>query len=164
MACRPRLVVTGPPDPHSDTSLAYYNSLLELRSRLGLDQELRFVYETGTGGAESLIIEKSVVSDFLRVSDVLFMPSHREGFGMPVLEAGLIGVPVVASNNVPAAIEIGGKNVYLFDHHASAEQIARIILDEVADSRGVRLRRLVRQNFTWESIFHRKIEPQLLGE
>jgi glycosyltransferase involved in cell wall biosynthesis len=92
---------------------------------------------------------------------VLFMPSHRKGFSMPVLEAGLIGMPVVSSNRVLAAKEIGGKNVYLFNAHAAPEEIARLILESVAHNRPCRFRQQVRQNFTWEQIFHKMIEPVL---
>ncbi len=159
--CRPRLVVTGPPDPHSADSMKYYQGLLDLRDQLDLQHELRFVFGTGEDPEDPYLISQQVVADLLRVSDVLFMPSHREGFGMPVLEAGLIGMPVVSSDRVPAAKEIGGKNVYLFNAHAAPEEIARLILESVTHNRPCRFRQLVRQNFTWERIFHNKIEPLL---
>lgn len=159
--CSPRLVVTGPPDPHSEDNMQYYRSLLKVRDELGLQSELRFVYEFGDDPLDAYQISQRVVADLLRVSDILFMPSHREGFGMPVLEAGLIGMPVVCSDRVPAAKEIGGKNVYLFNAQAAPEEIARLILDSVSHNRSCRFRQQVRQNFTWEQIFHKKIEPIL---
>jgi mannosylglucosylglycerate synthase len=159
--CSPRLVVTGPPDPHSEGSLKYFQNLLDLRARLGLERELQFVFNSASDPEDAYLISQQVVSDLLRVSDVLFMPSHREGFGMPVLEAGLIGVPVVAANHIPAAREIGGKNVYLFDAKAAPENIARLILDRATNHPSSRFRRQVRQGFTWERIFQQKIEPLL---
>ncbi|RPJ46903.1 MAG: glycosyltransferase, partial [Chloroflexi bacterium] len=92
--CQPRLVVTGPPDPHSQGSRAYFQSLLDLKKELGLGLELQFVFNSGADPNEPYLVSQQVVADLLRVSDVLFMPSHREGFGMPVLEAGITGVPV----------------------------------------------------------------------
>ncbi|WP_165498155.1 glycosyltransferase [Siculibacillus lacustris] len=44
----------------------------------------------------------------------LLMPSHAEGFGLPILEASEIGIPVIASD-IPAHREIGGANVVLID-------------------------------------------------
>ena len=44
---RPKLVVTGPPDPHDPEDMAYYQSLLELRQKLGVEREVRFVYSSG---------------------------------------------------------------------------------------------------------------------
>jgi glycosyltransferase involved in cell wall biosynthesis len=161
--CNPRLVVTGPPDPHSENRMVYYRSLLDLRGNLGLERELIFIFGFGIDPNEPYLISQQVVADLLRVSDVLFMPSHREGFGMPVLEAGLIGVPVVAADHIPAAREIGGKNVYLFDTNAAPDDIARLILEDATNQPSCRFRRRVRQNFTWERIFRNKIEPALQG-
>lgn len=162
--CQPRLVVTGPPDPHSPDSMAYYQSLLDLRKDLNLEKEMCFVYDFRSRAGEPALLSQQVVADLMRVSDVMFMPSHREGFGMPVLEAGLVGIPVISSMNVPAAVEIGEKNVYLFNAHATPEEISRIILDEAINDRSSRLRKEVRQNFTWDQIFARKIEPLLRGK
>jgi glycosyltransferase involved in cell wall biosynthesis len=164
MGCEARLVVTGPPDPHNPDSLVYYRSLLDLRSSLGLDQAISFVYEWGEKGGEPNMVSQQVVSDLMRVSDVLFMPSHREGFGIPVIEAGLIGLPVVASENVPAALEIGGQNVTRFVPEVAPEEIARIILKEISESRTHQLRRQVRQNHTWDQTFRKWIEPLLSGK
>ena len=162
--CRPRLVVTGPPDPHKSDSMEYYRGLLNLREELGLKNEMHFVFEMGGDVDHPNLISQQVVTDLLRVSDVLFMPSHREGFGMPVLEAGLVGVPVVASHHVPAAREIGGKNVYLFNPQADAKKIAQLILKSTTEAPSCRFRKQVRQNFTWERIFQQKIEPYLTGK
>jgi mannosylglucosylglycerate synthase len=156
-----RLVVTGPPDPHSEDSMAYYQSLLELRANLGLEKQMKFVFDSGPDPSEHYEISQQVTADLVRVSDLVFMPSHREGFGMPVLEAGLIGVPVVTSDHVPAALEIGGRNVYLYNLQAAPEEIACLILNEAVNSRGARFRRQIRQEFTWDAIFRRKIEPYL---
>jgi glycosyltransferase involved in cell wall biosynthesis len=160
--CQPRLVVTGPPDPHHPESRTYYQSLLELRSRYGLEQEVTFIYEQGETSDEGLLISQQVVAELMRASDVLFLPSHREGFGMPVLEAGLLGLPVVASENVPAALEIGGENVRLFAADTSPEEVARLAREAAASSRTLRFRQFVRKNFTWGQLFRSTIEPLLL--
>jgi mannosylglucosylglycerate synthase len=160
----PRLAVTGPPDPHNVDSLLYYQSLIDLRKRLGLEREMKFVFDSGPDPNEHYEIPQRVAADLVRVSDLVFMPSHREGFGMPVLEAGLIGVPVVTSDHVPAALEIGGKNVYLYNVQASPKEIARLILEEALSNKASCFRRQVRQEFTWESIFKYKIEPYLTAK
>jgi glycosyltransferase involved in cell wall biosynthesis len=156
----PRLVVTGPPDPHSETSMAYYHSLLDLRRSLGVEEEARFVFEAGQGAPH--LISHTVVADLMRICDVLFMPSHREGFGMPVLEAGLAGIPVVCSTSVPAAVEVGGLDVHLFDPQDAPEAVARGILSAI-DLPTSRMRRRVRLEYTWEHIFAHQIRPLLEG-
>ena len=101
-----------------------------------------------------------VVADLFRVADVMFMPSHREGFGMPVLEAGLLGVPVVCTD-IPAAEEIGGAEVTRFDAASDPTHVAEQILAHARRSPTHRLRRRVRQDYTWRAIFRRDIEPLL---
>jgi glycosyltransferase involved in cell wall biosynthesis len=156
--CRAKLVLTGPPDPHDAASVAYLKSLQVLREQLGVEKEMHFVFESGPGPGGPLTIDERVVGDLYRVSDVMFMPSHREGFGMPVLEAGLAGVPVVCTP-VPAGEEIGGQDVTTFDVSLAPDQVAAQILAWAGASPQHRLRRRVRKNYTWRAIFERDIRP-----
>jgi len=97
------------------------------------------------------------------VSDALFMPSRREGFGMPILEAGLIGIPVFSTDHVPAANEIGGQDVIQFSAEADPGQVAGLILEAIGKSPMLQLRRRVRQSLTWRSIFNWQILPLVEG-
>jgi glycosyltransferase involved in cell wall biosynthesis len=159
--CRPKLVLTGPPDPHDEESMAYFRSLQALRRKLDIEAEMRFVFESGPDPERPFTIDERVVGDLYRVSDVMFMPSHREGFGMPVLEAGLVGVPVVCSGNVPAAREIGSGDVIRFDAEESPAHLAERILAWAARNPVYHLRRRVRQRYTWEEVLRRDILPLL---
>ncbi|MEJ2207854.1 MAG: glycosyltransferase family 4 protein [Anaerolineae bacterium] len=157
---RPKLVLTGPPDPHDETSMDYFHSLQALRAELGVEDEMRFVFESGPGGEEGLTIGYDVVADLYRACDVMFMPSHHEGFAMPVLEAGLVGMPVFCTA-VPAAVEIGGDEVVIFDEEDEPDEVAGRLLAWAEDSAVHRLRRRVSKLYTWEAIFRRCIEPLL---
>ena len=156
---RVKLVYTGPPDPHDAQSMAYYHSLQKRRSELGLDDNFHFVFESGPDPDKPLLIDMAVVGDLYRVADMLFMPSHREGFGMPVLEAGLIGLPVVVSNAVPAAVEIGGAAVLRFDLDTPPEDLAQQIKDRFLADPRLLLAQRVRQRYTWDAIFRIDMEP-----
>ncbi len=94
---------------------------------------------------------------------MLFMPSHREGFGMPVLEAGLAGLPVICTD-VPAAREIAGEDVLLFRSDDRPESVANLILTWAERSPVHRLRRRVRQDYSWTAVFERNMIPLLNGE
>jgi glycosyltransferase involved in cell wall biosynthesis len=158
-----KLVLTGPPDPHDEESMAYFRELQALRGELGVEDEMRFVFESGPDGEEGLTIDMAVVADLFRISDIVLMPSHREGFGMPVLEAGLVGKPI-ACTEMPAAREIGGEDVMIIDHEDEPDEIADRILSSLTETPTHRLRRRVRQNYTWRAIFKRDIEPLLGGQ
>lgn len=158
--CKPKLILTGPPDPHSAQNMEYYQSLLDLRRELGVEQEMRFVYESGLDPSQPYTIDARVVGDLFRVSDMMFLPSHREGFGMPVLEAGLAGLPVLTAD-VPAAREIGGEDVIRMDTNEDPARVADHIMVWIEARPIQRLRARVRKTYTWPVIFRRDIEPLL---
>ncbi len=159
----PKLVITGPPDPHDPDDMEYYHSLLELRRRLHVEAEVRFVYEAGPEPAEGFTIGLPIVRELYRVCDALFMPSHREGFGMPISEAGMIGMPVFTTA-IPAAREVGGNEVMRFSADDPAAQVAQMILKWAKSSPTQQLRVRVSQNFTWKAIFQHDIQPLLTSK
>jgi glycosyltransferase involved in cell wall biosynthesis len=158
---RPKLILTGPPDPHVPDSMTYYQSLLELRMQLDIEEEMRFIYELGHG-EEGKVIDLDAVGDLIRVTDLVFMPSHQEGFGMPILEAGLVGTPVVASS-IPSVNEIAGEDAMVIGDSETAGQVAERILDWTESNPVYRLRRRVRRSFTWEAIYRQSIAQLLIG-
>jgi glycosyltransferase involved in cell wall biosynthesis len=156
----PRLILTGPPDPHESESMNYFENLRSLRKQLGVEQNMRFVYESGPDPDEPYLIDELVVGDLFRVSDLVFMPSHREGFGMPVLEAGLAGIPVIATS-IPAAQEIGREAVMIMDPDQPPAELAGQLLEMLERNPISRLKRRVRQEYTWDAILRRKLMPLL---
>jgi glycosyltransferase involved in cell wall biosynthesis len=158
---RLKLIITGPPDPHDPQSMSYFKSLKKLSQSLSLDNVVHFIFESGPEVDAPYFINSKIVSDLFRTSDIMFMPSHREGFGMPVLEAGIVGITVVSSN-IPAAKEIGGGDILTFSNHDSPVDVAMLISNWIEESIHYRLRRRVKQNYTWESIFCNRIQPLLI--
>ena len=74
-------------------------------------------------------LEKEQLSGLLKNASVFVFPSIYEGFGLPLLEAFSLGVPVVSSN-IEALQEIGGAAAYYvdpLDTAAMAEAILKII-------------------------------------
>ncbi len=153
-----RLVVTGPPDPHSQDSQEYYQQLLAQRRALAVEQEAAFMYEGVSGHPMPLVIESGGVAELYRLADVVLMPSLREGFGLPVLEAGLTRAAIFTTE-IPAVDEVGADGVHLIADGESAEQLAARIVEWAERDMGQRLRRRVRQQYTWQAIFERDIEP-----
>jgi mannosylglucosylglycerate synthase len=161
--CCPKLIVTGPPDPHDKTSMSYYESLLKLRHDLNLDNDIHFVFGSGPDLNVGYKISNEVVSELYRVADAMFMPSHREGFGMPILEAGLLGMPII-STSVPVVQDLNLTDALIYSNDIPPLQLAEQILNWINSKPEHRLRVKVRQNFTWDAIFEHNILPLLLSE
>ncbi|MEO8070185.1 MAG: glycosyltransferase family 1 protein [Acidobacteriota bacterium] len=63
---------------------------------------------------------------------VFVMPSHTEGFGMPVVEAMIAGVPVIAANRgaLPEATGPAGRLVDPDDAAAFAQTLREVLIDK----------------------------------
>jgi glycosyltransferase involved in cell wall biosynthesis len=161
--CNTILILTGPPDPHDSENMAYFKELRKLRMELGIENHFRFLYEENPTADEPYILDMKIVNELYRVCDLVFIPSHREGFGMPVLEAGFSGKPVFASN-IPAAEEIGGGNIHQIDLDEGSQAAAEQILDWAAHDSVFQLRQQTRQKYTWLNIFRNRIQPMLIDQ
>jgi glycosyltransferase involved in cell wall biosynthesis len=87
---------------------------------------------------------------------VLVMPSHDEGFGMPVLEAMAIGVPVVAANR-GALPEVVGDAALLVDPDdagALAAAIERMLEDTTLSARAIATGLERARQFNWAATAH----------
>lgn len=71
--------------------------------RLALEDKLR---ELGLGDAVAFLGVKVDVAAYYSALDLLLMPSTYEGLGMVAVEAQVSGLPVLASDRVPAEAEI----------------------------------------------------------
>ena len=92
------MVVTGPLGPHNPANVKYFEKLAALRKELGLENVVCFLAEL-----TAEYIPDEVISDFYHLADALFLPSREEGFGIPILEAGLAGLPIFCSDIPPLA-------------------------------------------------------------
>jgi glycosyltransferase involved in cell wall biosynthesis len=161
---RVALVVTGPPGPHNPKNRIYLEELKALRRELGL--------EPGSGEAASGVhfladmvsdsLPDEVISDFYRLADALILPSLEEGFGIPIIEAGLSGLPIFASD-LPVLRELAGKNAYYFSPDGDPTTIAATVAETLSGLPEVTLKAKVRQDYTWDGIYTRKIAPLLGG-
>jgi glycosyltransferase involved in cell wall biosynthesis len=153
------LVVTGPPGPHNPANARYLQELRHLRESLDVSGRVHFLHEQGEGG-KPLHLSDVVVTDFYQLADLLLFPSFREGFGIPVLEAGLARLPVFAAD-IPPVRESAGDLAHRFDPRGDPARVAGAIAGILEDDRRYLLRRRVLERFTWRAVIRSDILPLL---
>lgn len=145
------LVVTGLVGPHDRTNVAY---LKELAARASPRDGVHLL------AAERIPIGYEVVVDLYALADVLVFPSAHEGFGIPMLEAGLHRMPIVCSD-IPVLRETGGDEPVYVPTDASGDVIADAIVHAL-DTPTMRMRRRAR-GFAWPRVLREKALPVILG-
>ena len=88
----------------------------------------------------------------------MLLPSLQEGFGIPLLEAGLFKLPIVCSDIAPFR-EVTTGEVCFFSFDDSAENVAQKIMELVNRSPSNRMYRHIIRNYLWDNIYRQKIAP-----
>jgi glycosyltransferase involved in cell wall biosynthesis len=146
------LIVTGPPTLQGK---AYLESLKKLRRELGLEGAAFFLAERFPDG-----LSEAGLLGFYRLADALLITSREEGFGVPLLEAGLAGIPIFCSR-LESLQALAGENAAYFDLQDPPKQIASLIASRLLSDPVYRMRVRVRNNFTWEGIYRKHLLPLL---
>jgi len=140
---RPLLLLPGYSTGHQET-------LVQHCATLGLEDDVRFLGWVDDAQLEALY----------GAADVLVFPSLYEGFGLPVLEAMMRGVPVVCSN-AASLPEVGGDTVRYFDprdEQAMAAEISAVLADSALRERMVKAGLARASGFSWERAAHETLE------
>jgi mannosylglucosylglycerate synthase len=151
-----KLVVTGPLGPHNPANVNYFETLTALRKELNLEHVVHFLAELTDD-----YLSDEVIFDFYHLADALFLPSLEEGFGIPILEAGLAGLPIFCSD-IPPLRSLSSSNATYFSADVDPAELANRIVNHLAFDSVFRMRVRVRRGFSWDGIYAREIAP-LLG-
>jgi glycosyltransferase involved in cell wall biosynthesis len=149
-----RLLVTGPPDPHSPGAEAYLEQLLRLRADLDLGRAAHFLSEDGH------TLSDRVVAELYRVADALLLPSRDEGFGLPILEAAVSRLPVFCTD-LPSVRAIAGQAATYFSADDEPARVARLVLRRLAADPAYALALRARRHYDWRQILRERIDPLL---
>lgn len=149
------LVVTGPVDPHDLTEWLYLERLLELRRRLGLESAVVLLAQTEAGPPRDDQMDR-----LYRNADAVLLPSWDEGFGLPVLEAAVRGLPIVCSD-LPSLRELAGDEAVYVAPDASGKTAADATLAAIARGPSSVLAQRARESFAWPAIYRLHIAPLL---
>lgn len=128
-ASRPqaRLLITGAPSPHEPFASTALRAALQ---RPGL---------TILAAEPAGIPSHATVRDLMLLADAVFLPSHEEGFGLPLQEAALLRVPAVCAD-IPPFQEIGAGWATFFHPSTAPADLAQLALT-VVDSPAATARR-----------------------
>ena len=156
----PTLLVTGPPGAHNATNSDYFKELKALRDKLGLANgtEARAVFFAEVSDQENSFLPDQVIAELFRVADALLVPSFDEGFGIPVIEAGISRMPIYCSE-LPSFREIAQDFPLYFKPDEPTDRIAERIAAHLLSDKAFLFRRRIRQQFDWDSLFQSRILP-----
>jgi glycosyltransferase involved in cell wall biosynthesis len=152
------MLVTGPLGAHNPTNAHYFSSLLKLRAQLNLDSSMYFLAELSNS-----YLPDSLVADFYRLADAVLLPSHEEGFGIPLIEAALSHRPVFCTNLAPLQA-LGLEDAHYFSPDDDPPEVATVIAQCLQNDPVFRFASRTRQHYTWERIYKEKIEPLLIKD
>ena len=155
-----RLLLTGAYDPHEKDTTEYHHKLRKLSEQLHVERDILIVAEYFSEGGKDLSGETILMRDFYLIADLLFLPSLQEGFGIPLLEAGVFKLPIVCSD-IPPFREVGKENVQYFSLEDSPAQIADKILTFITKLNSHRMFQHIVRNYMWDNIYHKMLLPFL---
>jgi glycosyltransferase involved in cell wall biosynthesis len=122
----------------------YYPEFMALATELGLRKEVIF-----TG-----YVEEEDLPYLYSGADLFVLPSYREGFGIPILEAMACGTPVVASyaSSLPEVVGDAGLMVDPDDVGGLSAAMGKLLTDESLKAEMVK-RGLARvKSFSWDEM------------
>ncbi len=155
-----KFLLSGAYDPHERKTLHYYNKLKDLAESLQVQKHIiilsDYVFESG----EKMTTDWETIRDLYQISDLLFLPSKREGFGIPLLEAGMMKLPIVCTD-IDTFKFIAGENVLYFPLKDRPKEIAENILEFLGQLRTHRMYRRVFRDYIWDNIYNDLLRPFL---
>jgi glycosyltransferase involved in cell wall biosynthesis len=162
---RVQLLITGPPGPHNPRSMDYVAELKRLIEAQNLQESVRFLFEalaSSPAAGSGYRVDAATLSDLYMLSDVVVLPSSSEGFGLPLAEAAIFRVPVVATD-LPAFREIAPDGATLVALEAGAGAFRDAVM-QALESSPARMRRRVLNTLSWDRLIEQRLEPLLAAK
>lgn len=148
-----RLIVTGAPDPHQADGGRYFDELKALTGMRGVEHQVVF------GGEERELADDDV-RGLYALCDGLFFPSWSEGFGLPLLEAGLQRMSVWCSD-LPVHREVIGVGAHWFDPRGEAVELGGRMARWCRTDEGLLARRRIWREHDWRWLCKERLVPLL---
>jgi len=162
---RVRLVITGPPDPQARAyAQRYVDYLNNLMKKLNLEDSVLLIHDLISFRRlyENNCIIKWGIADAYALSDLVLITSKEEGFGLPVLEAGVARKPLFVSRIKPfEELLKEGIEAYMFGLNEKPANIAfKIFRYFLSDIIQYNFNNVIRK-YRWSVIVKDKVLPFL---
>ncbi len=148
---RLQILLTGAEDLQTPAHAAYAKYLKTLTASLKLQDAVFFLGDTMEIGPKEFC-------DFYQIADALLFPGQREGFGLPVLEAGVFGKLVFCPDCEPLSILPGAVT---YDPELPVGELAAWFISRIRERETIMARRKILRDYRWPSIYHNHIAPLL---
>ncbi len=153
------IILTAAIDPHDPGSIDYHHRVKGVVAEEGIADHVLFLSEYMYRHTSSPNIDRTILRDLYHVADILFIPNHREGYGITLLEAAVARLPIACSD-IPLFREMCGENSCLFSLKESPEEVGERI-EGFAAHGPTRMFKRVFKDYSWENIYQDKILPLL---
>ena len=122
-----KLILTANLDKKRAENIAYFEKLQTMVRDLHLEKHVFFLEQFFREHVSEKPDARIPMPEAYLMSDFLLLTSSIEGFGLPLLEAGLIRAPIFASDILPFR-EIGTTNINYFSREERPEDVTEFIL------------------------------------
>lgn len=152
-------IMTGAYDPHEGRAVSYYRRLRYWINELDMQDNIAILAEYRFKDKKKLIPDRIFIRDLYLMADLLLMTSKDEGFGLPLLEAGMIKLPIACSEISPF-LEVG-EDVCFFHLDDPPLSIAGRIMEYLGRTNTHKMFRNVMRKYVMERICKRELLPFL---
>ncbi|MEE9567287.1 MAG: glycosyltransferase family 4 protein [Desulfobacteria bacterium] len=153
------LILTGPYDLHEGRAVSYYRRLRYWINELGLKDNIAVLAEYRFRDRTRLVPDRIFIRDLYLMADILLMTSKDEGFGLPLLEAGMIKLPIACSEIGPFREVAEG--VCFFGLDEPPRSIAGRIMEYLGRTDTHTMFRNVMRKYVWDVVCKRDALPFL---
>ncbi len=157
-----KLILTANIDRKRVENIQYFEKLKEIVKGYHLEQHVFFLEEFFRNHVPQKPDTRIPMPEAYLMSDFLLLTSSIEGFGLPLLEAGLIRCPIFASD-IPPFREIGTTNINYFSLTDDPKRVADFIQSTMKSLPQAYFYRKVVNQYSLKMILKEKILPLING-
>jgi glycosyltransferase involved in cell wall biosynthesis len=152
-------IMTGAYDPHENRAVSYYRRLRYWINELGMQDNTAISAEYRFRDGKKLVPDRIFIRDLYLMADLLLMTSKDEGFGLPLLEAGMIKLPIACAE-IPPFLEVG-REVCFFPLDEPPLTIAGRIMEYLSRTTTHKMYRNVMGKYVLDVVCKRELLPFL---